>query len=400
MEAIATPLAPAALRIRQSDLRALEEQCPAMAYATNVERRPGPSFAGSVRGTAVHEVFSRYTTHLFKTGRQTDFEAAERIAREVIRAYPALDFTARVDVREQARNIAEGFIFDAFAYYGSEEDLATDLVLEDGRLVRITGRLDLLEVFSGEGRAKITDAKSNHLIPPDSAVKDDFQLRTYALLVLDNLPHVDEVEGTLWMTRYNRRCPQKDQAVWTRADLEDFREHLRVRLAAHFDGKLRSVFVPGTWCQYCPRRRPGDCARWRSYASTTPPPLGTFFQARRVAARVIALEQERELLIGRLKEYVNEHGPVTVGDTARAETFGFHATESEDFDAGEFLEVLRDPELVSLAGEQPVGQLFSVNKRSRTFRQIRHNRDLKHLFDDIATTKVSTRFAHKGVGDE
>jgi len=41
----------------------------------------------------------------------------------------------------------------------------------------------------------IVDLKSTHYLPPDSRVEEDFQLACYALLVLENLPQVDLVEG-------------------------------------------------------------------------------------------------------------------------------------------------------------------------------------------------------------
>ena len=53
--------APPVLIIRQSHLRALEEQCPAMARSLAVDHREGPSYTGAMRGTVIHTVFARYT---------------------------------------------------------------------------------------------------------------------------------------------------------------------------------------------------------------------------------------------------------------------------------------------------------------------------------------------------
>ena len=391
--------APPAVRIRQSYLTFLLDHCPSGAWALVMQRRDGPSYVGATRGLAIHEFFSGYNEHLFAVNRQTDWEAAEKLADEVLARYPELPFAEREDARAQMANIAQGYVFEPSTFYGTEEALETTLDLEDGREVLITGRLDLLLVSNAEAEAIIRDVKGNHRLPPDSEILENNQLRTYAMLVLDNLPHVDRVKGELWFTRYGKLLPQRTEAVWDREDIETFKAYLRPVLRSFLDAKTHEA-TPSTQCQYCPRRRPGGCTLWRSYYGTTPPPPLTQRQALKLARQVVTLEQARDERVSLLKEYINEHGPLRLGSSTKAETFGFHASESEEFDAGEFLEVLRDPELVSLAGEQPVGQLFSVNKRSRTFRQIRHHRDLKHLFDDIAETRVSTRFGHRSAGGD
>jgi len=388
-----------ATRIRQSYLTFLLDHCPSGARALAMQHRDGPSYVGATRGLAIHEFFSRYNEHLFAVGRQTDWEAADALAREVLARYPELPFAEREDARAQMANIAQGYVFEPSTFYGSEESLETTLNLEDGREVTITGRLDLLLVNNSEAEATVRDVKGNHRLPPDSEIQENNQLRTYAMLVLDNLPHIDRVKGELYFTRYGKLLPQRTEALWDREDIETFKAYLRPVLRNFLDAKTHEA-TPSTQCQYCPRRRPGDCTLWRSYYGTTPAPPLTRKQALKLARQVVTLEQARDERLSLLKDYVNEHGPLRLGSGNKAETFGFHATESEEFDAGEFLGVLRDPELVSLVGEQPVGKLFSVNKRSRTFRQIRHHRDLEHLFDEISHSKVSTRFAHKAVSDE
>jgi RecB family exonuclease len=387
------------LTIRQTHLRWIEDHCPAGAWALAVERREGPTTPGADRGTAVHDVFSRYVEWLWSSGRQTDWEMAEGIAREVVAQY-SLTFDQRQDVLDQARNIAEGFIFEREHYYGTEEQFeTTNIRLHDGRPVTLTGRIDLLMVDADEGVARITDAKSNHQIFPDSRVAEDFQLKLYALLVLDNMPHVDAVEGSLYLTRYGITLPQKGAAVWTRDEIEEFRSHLRDRLSLFYAGKLREEFVPGTNCQYCPRRRPGDCARWSGYSNTTAPPIRTFYQARRAAGRVIALEQERETLLEHLKDYVRENGPLQVGPTARAETFAFHEATSEEFDAADVLRIAQSPEVRSLMGDVDLNKLLSVNRSGATFKNLRKHEDFKDLFADVARAKKKTAFSHKVVDD-
>ena len=184
----------------------------------------------------------------------------------------------------------------------------------------------------GDGVARIFDVKSQYSIWPDSRVKDDFQLKTYAMLVLDTFPHVDRVEGRLLLSRYGISLPQKGEAVFTRADTDEFKEHLSYRLAAHFRGDLKGEHVPGTHCSYCPLKRVGKCTLYRSYWGTTPPPPLKDAQARRLARQVIVLEQAREERIALLKEYVKEAGPLAVGATSQAEVFDYHPSESEEIE--------------------------------------------------------------------
>lgn len=390
---------PVTISIRQTHLRWLEECCPAGAYALAVEGREGPSTRGAARGTAIHEAFSRYVAHLFRTGRQTDWDAMEGITREVLADFPELAFAEATEVRDQASNIARGFLFEPAHYYGSEESFATVLDLGDGRHVEITGRVDLLEACVPEGWARITDCKTNHVIPADSAVRTDFQLRTYAMLVLDNLPPaVQVVHGSLWLTRYNIRVPQKGEAAWTREDIEAFREHLINRLRAFLDGKLVREFVPSTWCQYCPRRRPSDCTHWR--LSGAAPTITSAEKARRVAARIVAEEQRLDALKAALKEWVAAEGPVRIGSTAKAETFA-NWTETQTSYPFSTLE-----EAVSLLVEQGIiappsfDEMASVSKTSRAFRDLMKIAEFRSAMAEGLVEKQVTRFKHKHEGGD
>lgn len=267
--------------------------------------------------------------------------------------------------------------------------------------MEITGRIDLLEVCVPEGLARITDAKSTRIIPGDSAVRDDFQLRTYAMLVLDNLPPaVSVVKGNLWLTRYNVRVPQKGEAAWTRDEIEEFRAHLKVTLRAFLDGKLTREFVPGTWCQYCPRRRPGDCTHWR--LSGAAPTITNEEKARRVAARIVAEEQRLDALKAALKAWVASEGPVRIGSTAKAETFDNFTETQTAYGAEALLGLLTD--MGSLVGPQPLDEILSVQKTSKAFKALMKIPEFRAAMEDAITTKAVTRFKHKrvteGVDDE
>ncbi len=376
--------------IRQSHLRFLLDKCPAGAYALAVEGRDGPHGSGALRGTAVHEFFARYNAALAATRRETDFEAVPDIARAVLTHYPQLSVVEAADVLDQARRIGEQYVFDAAHYYGSEVPLATVI-----GPATVTGHLDVL-YLDGE-QATVRDLKTNHRLPPDSEVKQDTQLRIYAALVFANFAEVQEVRGELWFTRYGRLLPQSSPAVWTREDNESFVAYLAMRLNAFLAGELRSDYVPGTHCQYCPRRRVGDCTLWRSYYGTTPPPPLSATQAQRLARRVIALEQAREQAMELLKRYCNEQGELPVGSGSKAERFAFHVIESQEWDPGEVWRLLEEER--SLVGEPTTHlSVFRVDAHSRAFREL--SRVLGPRLADLARPKLRTVFGHKGVSDD
>lgn len=381
--------------IRQSHLRVLEEQCPAMAYALNVEGLQGPPGPGAYRGTAIHDFFTRYIHHLYMGGRETDWAGVDLVLGEVLPRYPKLTIEQREDVIEQAGNIARSFIMRPERYYGCEEAFETEVPLAGGGRALITGRLDYLEVE--DGRARIIDVKSNHTIWPDSRVRKDFQLRVYAMLVLDNLPQVEAVEGQLLMSRYGLSLPQRGEAVWDREDAQALKAHLGDRLAAHFSGKLKRELIPGTWCQYCPLRRPGRCSLYRSYYGTVPPVPLSPKQALRLARQVMALEDARELRLQLLKDYVNEHGPLAVGSGEYAELFAHHKRESEEIPASALLRILEDN--FDLLGPQPLDELLTVNKRSKEFKALRRS-EVGPDIDGAAELRYSTTFGHKSIGGE
>lgn len=385
-------------KIQQTYLRQLDEACPAMVYAIVVQKRGGISGRASQRGQAVHEAFGLYCEHLFRTKRKTDWDQALAIATSVLQHYPQLPFKDRREVLDQMKTIAESFLFDLDTYYGSELDLAITLEA-GGEQFKVTGRPDLIDYLADESALHITDVKSFPYIPANGAVMDgdgrlaDYQLQTYATLAMETMPDIQYVTGSLYMSAHGVYVPSRGHAVWTREDAQDLKDHWRNLLPPFFRGDLKDVCVPGTHCQYCPLRRPNHCKAWRSYSGNTPPPIRTYLQARRAALRVIAIEQEREVLNGHLKDYVSEHGPFQVGPTKKAETFGWHIRESEYLPPHQFQKVVQEYAADLGLAEVPEAWL-SVNKRGKGFSKFRKNPAVKEALDQIAVVEKSSRFGH------
>jgi hypothetical protein len=377
------------LRIRQSTLRDLDERCPASAYAKSIEGRESPSGPGARRGLAVHRFFELYVGSLYESKRQTDWDAVPGLLQKVFVEFPELSYEQHQDVTAQARNIAEAFLFCRDTYFGSEESLETTI-----GPYTITGRIDYLEV-DDDGTATVYDIKSNHQIWTDLQVAADFQLRTYAMLVLDSLPNVEVVKGKLLLTRYGLELPRKQEAVWTREDLSPFKAHLLLKLDAHFAGTLKGGHVPGTWCQYCPLEF-GECPLWSldDFEGGDVAPILDEPTAVIYGREVVALESRRASLLYALKDYCSKAGAVAVSP---AESFAFHKGEGEDIPAADFLRVLA--ENYDLVGTPDVSALLSVNKQSRLFKQLRYG-VLKDALADVAIPTYQTRFGHKSIGGD
>ena len=59
----------------------------------------------------------------------------------------------------------------------------------------------------------------------------------------------------------------------------------------------------------------------------------------------------------------------------------------------DLLRILEDHR--DLVGEQPLDELLTVKKTTKTYKALRHHRDLAPAFADAITIKKSTRFGHK-----
>jgi hypothetical protein len=303
-----------------------------------------------------------------------------------------------MDVLQQTSHVVAGFLFDPERFYGVEVPLYMELTLEDGRVCRVTGRADYMLVDDDEGYSDITDLKSQWNIPSDAAMRDDTQQKIYSTMAITMLPELVMAKARLLLTRYGFFVPQQSEALWVREELEAFRdEHITPMLSAFYRGDLRDEYIPGLHCQYCPRRRPGDCTLWRSYYGNVPPPPTSEQQARKLARQVMALEEARDVRLSHLKAYVNEHGPLKVGSGKKAETFGYHVNESDEYDAAEVFEVLSDPDVESLVGAATAhfSGVFRVDRSGKAFKQL--DKALQGRLRDLAQKKRSTRFEHKVV---
>ena len=295
--------------------------------------------------------------------------ASPALLEEVFRDYPGLGLGQREDVTAQAGKIAAGFHLDRDHFYGTEEALALHLELPGGREATVTGRLDYLEVETHAGKAVIVDLKSSHYVPPDSRVREDFQLACYALLVFENLPQVEVVEGRLFLSRYGLSLPQRGRPCGVARTPNASRPIFAPVLPPILPESFATSIVPGTTADIAPGAG-WETAPWSAPTTAPrPPPPRTERQARKLACQVMALEGARETRLALLKEYVKTRGPLPVGSGPGAEVFAFRESESEEIPAADFLRILAENS--HLVGEPDLSELLTVCRTSRQFKHLR-----------------------------
>lgn len=389
--------------VRQTHLAWMEERCPAGAYAMMMGRE-SESGKDADRGSAIHDFAARYIEHLIRYSRMTDWDTGEDLAEEILAEW-ALPLKQHNDAQEQMRTFIDQFVLEEGLQYFPERQLSTTLSVGQHDIEH-TGTIDITAIDNTLHKAKVTDIKSAYKVKPASSTANDFQLNDYAMLVLQNSGtimlddlKVEEAKVEWYYTRYGAFVPggKDDEVLISQEDAAKFKQHLEQRLEHVLFGAGKNEFVPGLWCQYCPRQKPNDCVRWRKYSGTQPPPVRTEKEARRVAGRIIANEQERARLIDALQEYVNTCAPVRVGDTSEAEEFAYWPTRSKEVDADGLLELIEGPEVKGAVGEVDKDDLFKVNKRSKTWKMLEKLPELEDSLEDLITEKVSTRFLHKKV---
>jgi len=367
-------------RLRRYEIEWLERQCPAAAKVI-VGGAKSPSGVPAQRGIAIHDCARRYLTHLARNGRPTDWEHAEAIKAEVSARFPELAFVDVQEVQRQFQGIVDGLVFNPSKYVMHETLCSLPLTLHNGTVVEVVGTPDLVEIERDEGLLVITDYKSQWRIPSQAEVDNNFQAQLYGLLCLHELDYeIVAVKLRLHLTRWG----VVKEAVWSVEELEELQEHLRTKLTGFYAGKYDRVFRPGSWCTYCPRRRPGDCPRWKLPDPGEPVPITTDAQARKVLAEVIGLKGRLELRQKQLKAWSDEHGPVRVGDQQAA----YKPRTSRSYVPSQVIELLA--EHVDEIGPIHYDDICKIDTWGPRFKQLW--RKLQPELEACATVSTSTRF--------
>jgi len=358
-------------RRHQTDLKAASI-CPASWDVTDDRRTEA-----AARGTAVHEFVERYNNHRAKVGRQTDIESGTQLIGEVLADYGHLRPEIQEEIHQLCQGVIETHLLNLDTFYGSEETFKAELPS-----IILTGRLDELHVQ--DDTAEIIDTKSNHVIPTPAKVAEDFQLKTYAFLVINRLSQVRGVKGTLYLPRYG----VYRSATWERDELERWGEHLG-RLSDSLQNDEPKEAVPNPLCQYCAASLPGGgCKAWKkTYGLESV--IRSESEAQEAAKQILALEQRLKARRSVLQAYCKDNGKVDAG----GRRFGYFESESYKVNAAVLEDALLDTDL------DPYDYL-SVSAADLKKLRKGLGKEADAVIEDISEKKVSTRFSEKAIGGD
>lgn len=307
--------------LRQTLLRR-HDLCPRSAALYMLTKGGKPSHATD-RGTAFHEVHDQAVNLMLAQEEQRmPGDVATELADSVMAEHPEWVLRAQDQdvVRLCTYNWAESFVLDPDALLGVE----LSLQIEIGGFT-VTGRIDLAEAVGQT--AYLHDYKTSLRIRKKEEVEEGFQGKLYALLVLfgedpsTGLTLGSGLQDVFFYEEYPRYRTDEGplmarEASWTKAEIFEFRNSLE-RNIANFADSLQTGDWPardGSWCGEC--AAPTLCpipAHLREVEE-----IETEVDAEDSFSQLMALERETARYRANLRPWVDEHGPVYVGDYAFA----------------------------------------------------------------------------------
>jgi hypothetical protein len=310
--------------LRQS-LLARHDKCPRSAY---LAQKYDTASVAMDRGTAFHAFVER----AIQTMRDQDEttmpgEQARELADAVMAEATDLVLpTEEQDaVRLMAWNWAESFVLDWDTIVGVEVPLSMEL----GGFT-LTGRVDLIEAVGQT--LYVRDWKTSLNIRKREEVQRGFQGQMYALLLLEGVTSKGMSLGAgindVWFYETYPRYRTDEgtliakEGSWARPELMDFKVSLERNLE-RFADSLETGDWPardGSWCSTCPAQT--ECpipAHLRFEAEIT-----NLAEATDAFSLKLANEREGRRIQSALRGWVQENGPIYVGDYA----FDAAATES------------------------------------------------------------------------
>ncbi len=273
--------------------------CPLAYKLIRLDKIPRGENDALVTGRVTHKIIADYLNRLIITGQVTDWEWAGKVG-----------FTqAPEDVPEIWRRFFENFVLPPMEAPGVERKLAFNRAWEPVEFFApdayFRGVVDL--AFRQDALAVVVDWKSNRAVPAN--LDKNLQLRIYGWGVKKALyPDAQEVLLRLHFLRYGA----DREILLTPEDLATVPAELEDKIAVieaekHFDPR------PGSFCSWC------GVQNFCPVMSKALVPVeilapATREQAVKAATLLLAVESMGKVLKDRLKQYVQENGPVQVGD--------------------------------------------------------------------------------------
>ena len=178
----------------------------------------------------------------------------------------------------------------------------------------------------------ITDYKTSWKLPTQKEVDNSLQLKIYSFAAFLLYPEVEEVIPRLFFLRYGVMKTRSEP--YTRSDIADVPELIQQKveeIEAEKDFKPSLNRLCG-WCGYTPY-----CPLFKnSLTKVIGYDLQTFKDAQQAAGILYAAKLACDKLTARLKEYVDQFGPISLEDMK----LGYNKSEGLEFDAEEVVTIL------------------------------------------------------------
>jgi PD-(D/E)XK nuclease superfamily len=310
-------------------LLAKHDKCPRSAY---LSRKYETASIPMDRGSAFHAVAERATQMMIDEGEPTmPGEIAKELADAVMAEHPEWVLpTAEQDaVRLMAWNWAEGTVLDLEAIIGVEVPLEMQL----GGFT-LTSRIDLIEVVGST--LHLYDYKTSLNIRKREEVQRGFQGQFYALEAVEGVRRDSGLGfgagiNDVWFWEVYPRYRDMDSGMliakdgsWTRAEIHDFKVSL-LRNVERFEESLETGGWPardGSHCSECPAA--SECPIPEHLRAVEE--IATAEQAADLFSLKLAHEREGRRMQASLRGWVNDNGPIFVGDYV----FDAKASESRE----------------------------------------------------------------------
>lgn len=346
----------------------LYDKCPWAFRKVYLEGVPRQSSESLEIGRSVHERIAGYLEHLIQSKQSTDWQWADQS-------------TLHPEVAAIWERFIQGFTLPpAMEDPGVESKLGFDWNWQPVHFwapeARFRGVIDFH--FRQNGLAVVVDWKTNRQVP--ETVEKDLQLRIYGWAVRRAVyPDVEEILLKLHFVRYG----VERQVLLTPDDLATVPDELDAKIARIQDD-VEFKPTPGAFCAWCGVQ--AHCpvmARALLPVEVVAP--ATVAQAQRAAELLLALQTVEKELAARLKAWVQENGPLAVGDLV----YGPKPYNTYAFDPQEVVQTLLD---AGLAREQ-IWPLLSVNKAAleRGLKKLKRQ-DLLNALLDAAVVRTAERW--------
>lgn len=265
--------------------------CPASYKAKYIDKLPGAPNEFADRGKRVHDAIEEYAKHCKATDRETDYDA--------LRAIAARYDNEEIEAILHTYGETHAFDWSLTVYDGDGIERGFEVELPNN-LGIFRGRIDLVQYSIADGALWITDYKTSYHAPypqPDNCPR---QLKTYAWAMLKSGFNANEIIGKYDYVRANQ------VHEWNiPLSVAETEEAWIIQAITRILREEKFEAMPGKHCMFCDNK--DACPVLDSFArdiNRSP---------KDIAMLLVVMEETVKEQKSRLKQFVEEAGPVDMG---------------------------------------------------------------------------------------